>query len=71
MPASDEKNRTDREMTYQLTGWILFIVCAMCFIAASWKNDDALTLIGSILFFIACIAFLIPLVRQFKKGKER
>ncbi len=53
-------------LNYQLLGWILFIVCAFFFIASSFKNGDTLTLIGSIIFFIACGVFLIPLLRDLK-----
>jgi len=58
-----------RKGGYQLWGWILFMVCAAFFIAASIKNHDALTLAGSIIFLIACVVFLIPLAVKFKRGK--
>jgi hypothetical protein len=47
---------------FQLWGWILFIICAGFFIAASIRHRDTLTLIGSIIFLIACLVFLIPLL---------
>ena len=52
-----------QNLNYQLLGWILFIVCALFFIASSFKNGDSLTLIGSVIFLIACGVFLIPLFR--------
>ncbi|MGD2272077.1 MAG: hypothetical protein PVI06_16870 [Desulfobacterales bacterium] len=55
-----------RELNFQLWGWLLFVVCAILFIAASIKNQDALTLMGSLFFLIACVIFLIPLVRGVK-----
>ena len=55
-----------QNLNYQLLGWILFIVCAFFFIASSFKNGDTLTLIGSIIFLIACGVFLIPLFRTLK-----
>ena len=62
-----KKNREGQDLKYQLFGWILFIVCAIFFIASSLKNGDTLTFIGSIIFLIACIVFLIPLIKTTKK----
>ena len=52
---------TDRG--FQIAGWILFLVSALFFIAASWRAGDALALAGGLLFLIACVVFLVPLVR--------
>lgn len=62
----DKKEQTKRELKYHLTGWILFIICAVFFIASSLKNHDTLTFIGSIIFLIACIVFLIPLFESYR-----
>ena len=51
---------------YQIAGWILFVICAFFFIASSLKNHDTLTFIGSVIFLIACIIFLIPIFRAYK-----
>ena len=51
-----------REHHYHLAGWILFLVCAIFFIASAATSGDRLYLVGSVLFFIACIVFVIPLV---------
>jgi hypothetical protein len=59
-----------RDLKYQLLGWILFIVCAIFFIASSLINGDILTFIGSVIFLIACVVFLIPLFRTIKKSGE-
>jgi len=56
-----------RERRFQLSGWILFIVCAGFFIASAIHSHDALYLIGSIVFLVACVLFIIPLVT----GKTR
>ena len=61
------ENHEGQDLKYQLVGWILFIVCAIFFIASSLKNGDTLTFIGSVLFLIACIVFLIPLIKTTKK----
>ena len=57
-----------QELKYHLAGWILFIICAIFFLASSVKNHDVLSFIGSILFLIACVVFLIPLVEAYKKS---
>ena len=64
------KNHEGQDLKYQLLGWILFIVCAVFFIASSLKNGDILTFIGSVIFLIACVVFLIPLFRIIKKSGE-
>jgi predicted membrane channel-forming protein YqfA (hemolysin III family) len=56
----DEKDK--RNLKFHLWGWVLFILCAGFFIASSIKNKDMLTLIGSIVFLIACVVFIIPLI---------
>lgn len=60
----------NRERKFHLWGWILFIVCAAFFIAASIKGDNTLTLIGSVIFLVACVVFLIPLVTGEDKNKN-
>jgi len=57
----NQETKIGMERKYQLAGWILFIVCAIFFIASSLKNKDMLAFIGSVIFLIACIVFLIPL----------
>jgi len=66
----NRKNQIGQEIKYQLAGWILFIICAIFFIASSLKNHDTLTFIGGVIFLIACIVFLIPLVRSNKKAEN-
>ena len=61
------ENHEIKGLKNQLFGWILFVVCAIFFIAASLKNGDTLTFIGSIIFLIACMVFLMPLFKTIKK----
>lgn len=51
-----------REMSFSLWGWILFVVCALFFIASSLQGRDVLGIIGSLIFLAACFVFLYPLV---------
>jgi len=57
----DNKEKSDR--AYHIVGWVLFIVCALFFIGASIDAGDAVMGAGSVIFLVACIVFLIPLVR--------
>ena len=66
----NQENQMRQEVKYQLVGWILFIICAIFFVASGLKNHDILTLIGGVIFLIACIVFLIPLVRSNKKAEN-
>ena len=63
-------NRTKRNLKFELWGWILFIICAGFFIAASIQHRDALSLIASIIFLIACLVFIIPLMTKDDKKKN-
>jgi len=58
------------ETKYQVVGWILFIICAIFFIASSLANQDVLTFIGSVIFLVACIVFLIPILKAPKPPED-
>ena len=60
----DQRNK---EKNFQLSGWILFLVCAGFFIASAIKTGDILVLAGSIIFLGGCVVFIIPMVI---KGKQ-
>ena len=62
---SDDRNR---EAKFHLWGWILFLLCAGFFIASSLLSHNILSFFGSIIFLIACVIFIIPLVR---KGNQK
>lgn len=50
------------ERRFQLVGWLLFVVCAVLFIRSAMRSGDALYLAGSVVFLVACIAFILPLL---------
>lgn len=52
-----------RDERYQLAGWLLFIVCALLYILSSLRNADWLALTGSVVFLLACVVFVVPLLR--------
>jgi hypothetical protein len=56
--------RTPRDHRAQVAGWILFVVCALFFVAAGWRDRDPLVTVGGVLFLLGCFFFLIPLLRS-------
>lgn len=62
-------NGMSRERKFNLCGWLLFLVCAIFFIASAAVNGDMLYLVGSIVFLLACLIFISPLV--IKRIKEK
>jgi len=50
----------ERESRFHLMGWALFLLCSFFFIADGVTAGDPLGIVGSVLFFLACIIFLIP-----------
>ena len=44
------------------------MVCALFFMAAAWRNRDLLTFLGSLIFLVACLFFLLPLLRAAGRG---
>lgn len=59
-----------RDIEFQLLGWMLFIGCAVCFIASGLKNQDFWSFFGSFLFLVACVFFVIPLVQKYQLLKQ-
>ena len=47
---------------FQLCGWILFVLSALFFIASSIRAGDPISLLGGILFLLACFVFMWPLL---------
>lgn len=47
-----------------LWGWILFLLCALLFTAAGLRDGDVLITLGSVLFLVACVLFLVPFLRR-------
>jgi len=54
----------NRERKFHLWGWILFLVCAGFFIASNIESGSILGLVGSVIFLLACVVFIIPLVTK-------
>lgn len=62
MPA----RKQERERRFQIFGWVLFLVCSVFFIVSSAVAGSPWGLIGSVLFLLGCVVFLIPFI--WKKG---
>lgn len=52
--------------TFNLIGWILFVMSSIGFIISSLRSGDIPSLIGGILFLVACLVFLIPFFRRYR-----
>jgi len=57
--SADDRNREKR---FYLSGWVLFLVCAGFFIASAVKGGNILGVVGSVIFLVACVVFIVPLV---------
>jgi len=53
-----------QDFKLQLFGWILFILCALLFLASSIHNQDLIAIFASLVFLVACFVFMIPLIKK-------
>ena len=54
--------------TPECVGWLLFVLSALFFIAASWRAGDWVGLSGGLLFLVSCFFFLYPMVKNLRQG---
>ncbi len=54
------------ENDYQIIGLVGFIFAGLIFIAAGINFDDPLTILGSVVWVLSCLVWLIPLLRSKK-----
>ena len=52
-----------KEWRFNVAGWLLFTFSAVFFIWSSARVGDGVAVIASLLFFAACIVFMIPVWR--------
>lgn len=52
-----------KEMRAQLWGWILFVICGILFTYSGVRAQDIVTIAASIIFLLACLVFMVPLVK--------
>ncbi len=51
---------------FQLWGWILFVFSAIFFMVSSLRAGDLASLVGGLLFLLACFVFLAPLLAELR-----
>ncbi len=51
------------EKHYQIIGLLGFIVAGFIFIAAGIKSGDMLTILGSTVWILSCLVWMIPLLK--------
>lgn len=54
---------------FHLIGWLLFLVCAVLFVVSGLRAGDRLLVAGSLVFLIACIAFIIPTLSDLRSSR--
>ncbi len=59
-----------KEHRINLAGWVLFVVSALFFIAASVRAGDTLGILGSLFFLVACFVFLLPYALRARAAKS-
>jgi hypothetical protein len=57
------------ENTIHLIGWLCFTLCSVVYFFDSLENGSIAATIGSILFFVGCCIFMIPLIYRLR-GEE-
>ncbi len=53
-----------KERTYHLIGWTLFLASSALYTVSAWRSGDPEGFLGSILFLLACVLFVIPMLRR-------
>jgi uncharacterized membrane protein YhaH (DUF805 family) len=49
-------------------GWVLFLFCAVFFLVAAIRDRDILIGIGSVVFLVACVLFLLAFAKNSPRG---
>ena len=65
------KGSSRKDKKFELWGWLLFVVSALFFIAASIRSGDMVSLLGGIFFLLACLVFLAGYIDPDEKDKGR
>ena len=53
-----------REKHYQMIGLVGFLVAGVIFIATGVRHGDTLTILGSAVWMISCLIWMIPLFKS-------
>jgi len=65
------KSTNTASSRHEVFGWVLFVFSAVFFISSSIRSGDFLSLIGGVLFLIACFVFIIPLASRRQTSANR
>jgi len=65
-----QENLSKKDLMVQLLGWVLFVICSLLFTLAGVRAQDSLTIAGSVTFFLACLVFIIPLVKAIRNDDQ-
>jgi len=52
------------EKNFHLAGWVLFTLCSFFYLSSSVITGDIIGIIGGVLFFLGCLAFMIPMFKK-------
>ncbi len=55
---------------WELAGYLMWLIGSALFAIVSYRNDDALSLVGSLLFFIGIIAVMVPMVASYRRRQD-
>lgn len=61
---------TLQDNDYQLIGLIGFILAGFIFIAVGIRSGDVLTVLGSVVWTVSCLIWMIPFVRSRNKIRQ-
>jgi len=50
------------EYFFNMAGWVLFLICSLFYIYNSIQADDPIYLAGSVIFLVACVSFMVPMI---------
>lgn len=64
------RNGRRRDEQLEFWGWLLFVVSALFFIAASIRSGDVAGLLGGLFFFLACAVFLVSFKERGRYGNR-
>ncbi|MEE9428877.1 MAG: hypothetical protein V3V25_12090 [Paracoccaceae bacterium] len=55
-----------KDETYQIIGLVGFILAGLIFIAVGLRSGDFLTVLGSIIWTVSCVIWMIPIIHSRK-----
>jgi choline-glycine betaine transporter len=64
---SMSKDQKNKDLVTQLWGWILFLICSALFIISGVRARDVVTTAASVIFFLGCVVFVIPLIQAIRR----